>query len=203
MLYVVSGFDPFNGVPYDGGVPPLNPADDSWSLGDIWVSSSDLTQHWVIDVTRKDDPDDPWYGDEYMDLDIDDTTFRVYEVADMWDIPDYNIMPVNYESANAASNPYSYLPGGPDDPADELLGSGEYNSLDYEDALGYQGGSHFVLAFDLSDYVDDFGSGFYVRLTEECGNDVMVGQVPEPLTLAGLGALGFGVYAARRRRRVS
>jgi hypothetical protein len=191
-LYVVGGFDPFAGNSYDGGVNPNrhSASDERWSLGDIWVTTEAGTDY-VLDLDRQMDLVPSVYGDSYMNLDEQTKAFDVYQVVDN------NTIPVNYTQYNQQANPYAYLAGA----NETAIGSGNYTEETYALGSEYSGSSHYVLAFDLSDFMDTFGGRFYVRLTEECGNDIMVGQVPEPTTilmaLTGLAGIGFG----RRRMR--
>jgi hypothetical protein len=72
----------------------------------------------------------------------------------------------------------------------------------------FGGVSSYIASFDLTAIADKFTDGAIFRLTQECGNDAMVGQivdgsliiVPEPATNVGLMALLLGGAFFRSRR---
>jgi hypothetical protein len=67
--------------------------------------------------------------------------------------------------------------------------------------IGNNGGTNYIFSFFLPDGLTDNGATF--RLTQECGNDLMVGHVaavPETSTwVMGFLAVGAVFYVARRR----
>ncbi|MEI8311542.1 MAG: PEP-CTERM sorting domain-containing protein [Verrucomicrobiota bacterium] len=108
---------------------------------------------------------------------------------------------------NALSDPASLVATG----ADTILASGFFNLTTKTDAqvladlginIGTNGGTNYVFTFDLSSASLSNGATF--RLTQECGNDLLVGHlaagvaaVPETSTwvmgFLALGAVGFMV----------
>lgn len=206
-LYLVTGFNPAGTISYSGtNMMHYVAPDGKWSLGDIWITSQDGSKAWVLAFARQTDtnPNNPGWGNAYMNLDTTNKTFTVYEVA-----PGFaNQAPVAYNSpTNWGSNPYAFLTG----TEIQSLGSGNYGIISYTtnqagyESLPYLGAdsnnTHYVMDFDLTPWIGTFGSAFYVQATEECGNDLIKGQVPEPISMAMAGAGLFGVIIGRRKLR--
>ncbi len=78
-------------------------------------------------------------------------------------------------------------------------GEGSFNQSDFDDA---QGTHYQVSGFDLSFLGDDI-SAFTAKFTMECGNDNLIGQVPEPTTmlLLGVGLIGLAGFGRRKLKR--
>jgi len=102
---------------------------------------------------------------------------------------------------NQASNPWIYLSGG------SVIGGGNFNTYGKasQNDTGFLGWNaddkHFVASFDISAINLDNGALFHN--TMECGNDNLIGAVPEPGTmmLLGMGMLGLAVYGKRRMNK--
>lgn len=92
-------------------------------------------------------------------------------------------------------NPASYVAGGAND---VLVYTGTFSFSETEDN-GFQGDTHYTVSgFDLT-RIPGFDGTFLAHFTQECGNDVIVGQVPEPATmlLLGVGLLGIGAIGRK------
>lgn len=112
---------------------------------------------------------------------------------------------------NAISDPATLLASG----ADTILSSGVFSVTTKTDAqvladlginVGNNGGTNYVFTFDLS--AASLANGATFRLTQECGNDLLVGHldaspvvaVPETSTwVMGFLALGTVVFLVRRK----
>lgn len=89
-------------------------------------------------------------------------------------------------------NPASYHSGG------EWKASGTF-SVSQVYGTGYEGNTHYMASgFDLTK-IPGFDESFIAHFTQECGNDVIMGQVPEPATmlLLGMGLLGIGAIGRK------
>jgi hypothetical protein len=117
---------------------------------------------------------------------------------------------------NASSDPAKLIPSG----ADKVVSSGLFNLTTMTDAqvinglginIGTNGGTNYVFTFDLSGM--SLANGATFRLTEMCGNDLLVGQLPAGAAAAavpetstwvmGFLALGAVVTMVRRNSRAS
>ena len=116
---------------------------------------------------------------------------------------------------NASSDPARLVPSG----ADTILSTGVFSLTTKTDAqvladlgihIGNNGGTNYVFTFDLS--AASLANGATFRLTETCGNDLLVGQlaaspvaaVPETSTwVMGFLALGSAVFMVRRNPMAS
>ncbi|MEI6278945.1 MAG: hypothetical protein WCQ16_06130 [Verrucomicrobiae bacterium] len=116
---------------------------------------------------------------------------------------------------NAASDPARLVPSG----ADTILSSGLFDLTTKTDAqvladlginIGTNGGTNYVFTFDLS--AASLANGATFRLTETCGNDLLVGKlaassvaaVPETSTwVMGFLALGAVLFMVRRNAKSS
>jgi hypothetical protein len=104
----------------------------------------------------------------------------------------------SYFAANRSSNPYRLAadPG----PGIYEFTSGSYAEGSDADTIGFTGaglgGLHYYVSFDISS-ITDFNLAHF---TQKCGNDNLVGAVPEPATilLSGMGLLGMGVFLRRK-----
>ena len=70
---------------------------------------------------------------------------------------------------------------------------------------GFDGVTHYAAVFDLSDLFADpefpgFSPDFLAHFTMECGNDNLIGAVPEPSTMviSGLFLIGAGFFVRRK-----
>lgn len=101
-----------------------------------------------------------------------------------------------YFGQNDESNPWIYDSGG------ELLGSVAmtyYSGLSDEDVGGLLGGTHYAVR------VDDLGflgnpDYFLAHFTYECGNDNLIGSIPDATTLVLLGSAMLGVAVIGRKK---
>lgn len=113
---------------------------------------------------------------------------------------------------NAISDPATLVASG----ADTILSSGVFSVTTKTDAqvladlginVGHNGGTNYIFSFDLS--AASLASGATFRLTETCGNDLLVGNlapsvaaVPETSTWV-MGFLALGVVVVMVRRNAS
>ena len=115
---------------------------------------------------------------------------------------------------NALSDPAKLIPSG----ADTSVSSGQFSVIALSDAevlasslgnVGTNGGTNYVFSFDLSGV--SLANGATFRLTETCGNDLLVGHlaagvaaVPEASTwVMGFLALGAVGFAVRRQTKMA
>lgn len=115
---------------------------------------------------------------------------------------------------NAFSDPAKLIPG----VADTSVSSGQFSVITLSDAdvlanlsinVGTNGGTNYVFSFDLTGL--SLANGATFRLTETCGNDLIVGRleagvaaVPETSTwVMGFLALGTVVFMVRRNAKLS
>lgn len=123
-----------------------------------------------------------------------------------WKNRNYALLKINTETRITLgnglipSNPVSY---DSDDSHNngELIYTGDftYESGLTDEQTGFKGGNHYkVSGFDLSGVLDPNGS-FVAHFTQECGNDSIMGQVPEPATmiLLGMGLLSISTIARK------
>jgi len=115
---------------------------------------------------------------------------------------------------NAISDPASLLAS----PADTIIAAGGLAAVSTKtDAqvftdlginIGTNGGINYIFSFDLTPIAGSFiGNGATFRLTQECGNDLLVGRlapetvIPEPNTFALMAVAGTVFVTFRRRRK--
>lgn len=195
-LMIVSGFNPL----------ALN---DGIGIGDIFV---DINNSFIV-------PSRPNNSNGYFNY---SNSLVGYEYAiDLIDAANgglgYNIVALSAASIvqsggyaqNAISDPATLVASG----ADTILTSGVFSVTTKTDAqvladlginVGTNGGTNYVFTFDLS--AASLANGATFRLTETCGNDLLVGQlapsvaaVPETSTwVMGFLALGAVVFLVRR-----
>ncbi|MEI8311022.1 MAG: hypothetical protein WCH98_09720 [Verrucomicrobiota bacterium] len=183
QLMVVSAFDPLT---LNGGV----------GIGDIFI---DINNSFTV-------PSRPNSGNGYFDY---ANSGVGYEYAiDLIDPSHgglgYNVVALSGASIlrsgeyaqNAISDPATLVASG----ADSILSSGVFSVTTKTDAqvyadlginIGTNGGTNYVFSFNLSSV--SFADGATFRLTQECGNDLLVGKaVPETSTWV----MGFVAVAA-------
>jgi hypothetical protein len=103
-----------------------------------------------------------------------------------------------YYSQNDESNPYRYE----DDGSNEGSFSSTYwTGQNDADVGNLFGGNHNAVQIDLNQFLSPSDiDNFIVHYTYGCGNDNLMGRVPEPATilLSGIGLLGIGLVMRRR-----
>jgi len=202
-LMVVSGFNPL----------ALN---EGIGIGDIFI---DTNHSYTV-------PSRPNVGDGYFTY---SNSVAGYEYAINLIDPSNGSLSYNIAALSGASTLQStgYSQNASSDPArlvasggDTILSSGVFNLTTKTDAqvladlginVGTNGGTNFIFTFDLSSV--SLANGATFRLTETCGNDLLVGNlaagvvvaaVPETSTWV-MGFLAFGavVFMVRRTSKNS
>lgn len=101
-------------------------------------------------------------------------------------------------SYNQTSNPWRYVTGGTPIAGYQDVDFTYITGLTSADVYGFLGPTHYVSRFDLSFLPSD--TGFTTHATMHCGNDVLVGQVPDGgMTALLLGASLVAMVALYRR----
>ena len=203
-LMVVSGFNP-------------QTTNEGIGIGDIFI---DTNKSYTV-PSRPSNVGDGYFtyansaaGYEYAIHLIDPTTGNLsYNIAAL---SGASILQSTGYAQNAGSDPAKLIPSG----ADKIVSSGFFNLTTKTDAqvlsdlginIGTNGGTNYVFTFDLSSV--SLANGATFRLTETCGNDLLVGQlaagaataaVPETSTwVMGFLALGTVAVMVRRNSRSS
>ncbi len=122
-----------------------------------------------------------------IDFDLTNLTYTIYQISDD------NVVDVFPGWKHDFANPFEVS-------GCVEIGTGTiiYNQYD-TDVYGLLGGYHNEVIFkDLADH--SITGNFGVHYTISCGNDVLVGSVPEPaiLTLLGLGFFGMAFFKRKR-----
>jgi len=198
-LMVVSGFNP-------------QTTNEGIGIGDIFI---DTNKSYTV-PSRPSNVGDGYFtyansaaGYEYAIHLIDPTTGNLsYNIAAL---SGASVLQSTGYAQNAGSDPAKLIPSG----ADKIVSSGFFNLTTKTDAqvlsdlginIGTNGGTNYVFTFDLSSV--SLANGATFRLTETCGNDLLVGQlaagaataaVPETSTWV-MGFLALGTVAVMVRR---
>ncbi|MCX6971933.1 MAG: hypothetical protein NTV93_17500 [Verrucomicrobia bacterium] len=203
-LTVVSGFNPL----------ALN---DGIGIGDIFI---DTNNSYSV-PSRPDGVGNGYFnyanstaGYEYAIHLIDPSTGNLnYNIAAL---SGASVLQSTGYAQNAFSDPAKLIPSG----ADTSVSSGQFSVITLSDAgvlanmgvnVGTNGGTNYVFSFDLTGV--SLANGATFRLTETCGNDLLVGHlaagvaiaaVPETSTwVMGFLALGAVAFMVRRNARLS
>lgn len=199
-LTVVGGFDFKNGVadPYTGRLP-------RYHSGDIFIDTNgqvvygaslanDQGSQGGSPVTLSNSN----FGYEYViDLDFATLTYNVYLLNDS------SLFTVYFDQ-NSDSNPWRYASGGTAVSGYQGKGFPYYTGLSNLQVGGltlWNGqGTHNAFSVDISFLPSP--TSFLAHFTVECGNDNLMGQVPEPGTMVLLvtGLLGLAAVRGRLRK---
>ncbi len=198
-LMVVSGFNP-------------QTTNEGIGIGDIFI---DTNKSYTV-PSRPSNVGDGYFtyanstaGYEYAIHLIDPTNGKLsYNIAAL---SGASILQSTGYAQNALSDPAKLIASG----ADKIVSSGLFSLTTKTDAqvltdlginIGTNGGTNYVFTFDLSSV--SLANGATFRLTEMCGNDLLVGQlaagasvaaVPETSTwVMGFLALGAVIFLVRR-----
>lgn len=213
-LMVVSGFNPLTDQPGSGSSNPLS-GNNRIFLGDIFI---DTINGFTIPAHGKTgfiDYANANVGFEYA-IDLTDPVGGINFGYDVVQLGSTSRLQSGYFSQNAASDPANLMALG----NGTVISSGNFSVTEMTDQqvnedlklnIGYNGGINYVFTFDLS--AASLASGATFRLTQTCGNDLMVGHldagvavaaVPETSTwVMGFLALGAVVFMVRRNARLS
>lgn len=207
LLYVVGGFDFWNGVddPYYSAGSTYR--DETYYSGDIFLDVDGDAVYGPDasgtggDKTGLDSIQNTFGYDYVIDVDFSTELYSVYSLD-----PDTTVLQVWFDE-NDESNPWRYSDGG------TLLSSGHSFAHSetglYDSDVGFAGdengvASHNAFAVSLAFLKGQGEYGdFWSHFTYGCGNDNLMGKghvAPEPTTmlLVGVGLIGLGAVARRR-----
>lgn len=189
---------------------------DGWKSGDLFLADSTPKfgegAHAVSPATTPPTSDGTTleiYGyDLALDLNWDSVVGNTvsYNVMGLTPNSTLELAVYNEQGYNPGSNPYRYLSNG-----DNLASGSATLGTVADGTYGLTGGGqHYTLTFDLSNaaWLDaylkyDPTADLWTHFTMGCGNDNLMGQipdgaVPEPVTMVMLGCLGAGMLGSRK-----
>lgn len=198
-LSIVGGWDFVKGSGNNDGI----------GSGDIFISTSGAVSYGIstINSSTSNDPTgtpiENNFGYNYV-FDIDWENFANARINDpnlntwsytLWQITEKTF--VTPSTGIGASNPVAYHSGAVE--GSNVTGSFTYTSGLSDTDTGFSGGNHFMLSgLNITD-IPNFKGSFTAHFTQECGNDTIMGQVPEPATmiLLGMGLLSISAIARK------
>jgi hypothetical protein len=201
-LTIVSGFNPLT-------------TNDGFAIGDIFVDTNNS-----FTVPSRPNPANGYFtyanslaGFEFaVDITGNSGGNLMYNIVAL---SGASTLVTGFYGQNAISDPASLLAS----PADTILASGGMSAVttktdaevftDLGINIGTNGGTNYIFSFDLTPIVGSFvDNGATFRLTQECGNDLLVGKlapdtaIPEPSTFLLVAAAGTVCLTFRRRSKV-
>ncbi|MFC1823064.1 PEP-CTERM sorting domain-containing protein [Thermodesulfobacteriota bacterium] len=180
---------------------------DDWNFGDIFIDVDGDAKYGIAAPPTSTPTDTNKFGYDYViDLDLQqDSQTLAYSV---YQLDSASVLNMVYPAWNhPESSPYSYNSGGT-----LVTGAGgDISFLGYPTPLtdaqvgGYAGGSHYTLSVDIGWLFDpakapDYDDFFLAKTTMYCGNDNLIGAIPEPATMLLLGSGLIGIAAIGRKR---
>lgn len=166
---------------------------EGFTSGDIFFDSTGKNAKWGSDapvVPGGSLVQNVWGYDYVIDMDWTNGNYIVYKI-DASTI----LQTITFYTGNTGSNPYKYSSG-----AVEQVGSGTASFETFSSNItpygtfngAYGNNTHYAVTINDS----YFGNKYIVHFTEQCGNDDLIGKVPEPATiiLLGCGLLGLALY---------
>ena len=102
-----------------------------------------------------------------------------------------------YYQQNDESNPFQYVGGGNNY---GTFSANYFTNQTNSQVGGLLGGDHNAVQLDIGAFGLSAGDNFIAHFTYGCGNDNLMGRVPEPATilLSGIGLLGIGIVMRRK-----
>lgn len=211
-LMVVSGFDPRTDQAGTGVNNPLT-GNNRIFMGDIFIDTINSFTLPVHGSNTFINYPNSAVGFEYA-INLTDPVGGVNFGYDVVQLGSTSTFQSGGYAQNAHSDPANLLEVG----NGSILSSGNFSVTEKTDAqvladlginVGNNGGTNYIFSFDLSG--TSLANGATFRLTETCGNDLLVGQlapgvaaVPETSTwVMGFLALGAVIYIVRRNAKHS
>jgi hypothetical protein len=190
-LTIVAGFNLKNGV-------------DDWTSGDIFIDIdgdaeygidlSNSASNGVTSVANS-------FGYDYV-VDVDWAGAEI--TYDLLSIDENAKVMTTYYGSNQRANPWVYA----SDKIQKIgstktMGTDDYKANLSDLQAGFSGGTHYAAIFDLSELFGLQGvseDNFLAHFTMECGNDNLIGAVPEPSTMiiSGIFLIGAGFFVRRK-----
>ena len=209
LLTLVGGWDFENGVPADSGGGP----NSNWDPGDIFIdvqgdamfpappySPSPWGYEYAVQMTG-------FNSDGTLDYDIFRTTDSGVTVLKTDGVPQSNPWKVISTNQAAGSGQGRHWAGLSDTQVETLFGEKLLGVWEGMPDDGLQ--THFAIQIDIADlpggpapnYTP--GNEMIFHYTMECGNDVIMGAIPEPATilLIGLGLIGIAAVGRKRVKK--